>query len=125
MNTKLVFSKEHIWVRFEEDGTVKIGISDYAQEQLGCVMFLNLPDEGDHIVCGEAMGDIESIKTVSDLIAPVTGTVVEINEDLCDDTSLINESPYESWFCSIKPEGENEELLTEDEYAEYLNENSL
>lgn len=109
-----LFSKKHIWI--EPNGNnFKIGITKYAQEQLGNIMFLNLPDPGERVEIGNRFGDIESIKTVSDLISPVTGIVVKVNEALLDDLDSINEN---SWFAEIKVTSTSDELMTEDMYLE-------
>ena len=124
-----LFSKEHVWVFTQgdtattvaatttENTAVKLGITDYAQKKLKSVMFLNLPDIGDEITIGEKFGDIESIKTVSDLISPVAGKVTAINEELVDDPSVINTSPYESWFIEIEATQLSDDLMNEDAYS--------
>ena len=114
MNNRL-FSKTHIWVSGNED-TVILGITDFAQEQLGSVMFLNLPDVGEKLKIGQPFGDIESIKTVSDLISPVEGEVLKINEELVDEPDLINDEPYNSWFVEVKVTLLSDELMDEKAY---------
>ncbi len=114
----ILFSKDHVWLR--DDGEiVSLGISDYAQEKLGNVMFLNLPEIGDTVSKGAKFGDVESIKTVSDLISPVTGEVIDVNESLIDEPGAINESPYDSWFIRVKKTDVTDSLLQEKEYEEY------
>ena len=101
---ELKYSKSHEWLK-EEDGVSVIGISDFAQDALGDVVFVNLPEVGDDAAAGEAFGDVESVKAVSDLISPVSGTVCEVNEDLLDQPELLNEDPYGSsrWRTSPTP----------------------
>lgn len=121
MEKNYLFSKDHIWI-YQEDHTVKIGISPYAVEQLGSIMFLNLPEEGEKIEISERFGDIESIKTVSDLISPVTGEVVSVNEDLLENLENISESPYENWFVIVTVEQISEGLMSKEEYQKYRDE---
>ncbi len=114
----ILFSKDHVWMK--EDGeSVSLGISDYAQDKLGNVMFINLPEIGDTVSKGVKFGDVESIKTVSDLISPVSGEVTDINEDLLDEPDAINEAPYDSWFIKVKKSDVSDSLLTEQKYEEY------
>ena len=110
-----LFSKNHIWMLQIED-TVKLGVSDHAQKKLGNVMFLNLPDVGDEVLIGQRFGDIESIKTVSDLISPVDGEVVAVNEELIDEPERINEAPYKSWFIEVKVSSIEDGLMDENTY---------
>ena len=97
---ELKYVKSHEWIRMEGD-TAVIGISDYAQDALGDLVFVNLPEAGDSVTLGEAFGDVESVKAVSDVISPVTGVVKEINEDLLENPQRINEAPYEAWFIKV------------------------
>lgn len=107
----LLFSRNHIWVMPQEDqGIVCIGLTDYAQEKLGAIMFLNLPDAGTKLERGEVFGDVESIKTVTDLFSPIAGEVLEINESLLDAPEQINSTPYESWFVRLKLTDEGDSL---------------
>ena len=108
----------HEWAR-REDGTVRIGISDFAQDELGDVVFVELPDAGDEIAEGDDFGVIESIKAVSDLYAPVSGTVTATNDDLVDAPELVNDDPYgEGWMLEVELDDESEldALLSPDEY---------
>ncbi len=99
----LRYTDAHEWVRELGDGVVRIGITDHAQSQLGDVVFVQLPAVGDSIAAGAAVGEVESTKSVSDLFAPVSGTVVAVNEALQDSPELINSGPYESgWMIDIK-----------------------
>ena len=113
----LQYSRSHEWIR-EEDGIAVIGISDFAQHELGDVVFVNLPEVGDEVNAGEAFGDVESVKAVSDLVCPVTGVVCEINEELLDAPELLNESPYESWIIKVENVTEYEDLLSAAAYED-------
>ena len=115
----LKYSKSHEWVK-EEDGVCVIGLTDYAQSELGDLVFVNLPEEGDEVTVGEAFADVESVKAVSDVYAPVTGVVAEINEELLDVPESINEAPYDAWFIKVKDITDREELLTGEEYQAYV-----
>ena len=107
---ELKYSKSHEWLK-EEDGVSVIGISDFAQDALGDVVFVNLPEVGDDAAAGEAFGDVESVKAVSDLISPVSGTVCEVNEDLLDQPEMLNEDPYGTWIIKVENVTDTEELL--------------
>ena len=106
----LKYSKSHEWIK-TEDGLTLVGISDFAQDALGDVVFINLPGEGDQVTAGEAFGDVESVKAVSDIICPVTGVVEEVNEDLADAPESLNSDPYGSWIIKVKEVSATEELL--------------
>ena len=94
------------------DGDVAvIGISDFAQNALGDVVFINLPAEGDSVTAGEALGDVESVKAVSDVVCPVSGTVCEVNEALADAPETLNSDPYGAWIIKVSPVTDTEELL--------------
>lgn len=97
-----------------------IGLTDYAQSELGDLVFVNLPEEGDELVVGESFSDVESVKAVSDVYAPVSGTVSEVNEELLDAPERINEAPYDAWFVKVKDITEREELLTAEEYKAFV-----
>lgn len=116
MQNSMRFSKDHIWIIPNGD-TATIGITDYAQESLGSIMFLNLPEVGETLETGKRFGDIESIKTVTDLISPVSGSVIKVNEELLDEPDLINEKPYECWFLEIKVTSISEDLMDEKSYV--------
>jgi glycine cleavage system H protein len=118
------FSKEHEWVKVEGD-KVRVGISDFAQTELGDIVFVELPEVGKKLQVNEPFGSVESVKTVSELYAPISGTIVEVNEQLADSPELVNESPYEqAWMVVIEPEdlSELETLMTADEYDQMINE---
>ena len=110
INPDLKYSKSHEWVRMDGDVAV-IGISDYAQDALGDLVFVNLPQVGDDVTAGEAFGDVESVKAVSDLMSPVTGTVCEINEELLDAPENLNNDPYGAWIIKVDNITDTEELL--------------
>lgn len=115
----VLYSKSHEWVK--EDGEeVVIGLTDYAQKELGDLVFVNLPEEEDEVTVGEAFADVESVKAVSDVFSPVTGVVSAINEELLDAPESINESPYEAWMIRVKDVTDKEELLTAKEYEEFV-----
>ena len=98
----LRYSKTHEWVDMSDDNTAYIGIDDFAQSEMGDIVFINLPDVGDTVEAGEVFGDVESVKAVSDLISPVSGKVIEVNEELLDNPGLINEEPYEAWMIKVE-----------------------
>lgn len=98
---EMKYSKDHEWMK-EEDGVVVVGISDFAQDALGDVVFVNLPGEGDEVTAGEAFGDVESVKAVSDLVSPVTGTVCAVNEELLDEPEQLNKAPYDAWLIKVE-----------------------
>ncbi|MDN0032698.1 glycine cleavage system protein GcvH [Oscillibacter valericigenes] len=112
---ELNYSKSHEWVKMDGD-TAVIGISDFAQNALGDVVFVNLPQEGDSVSVGEAFGDVESVKTVSDLICPVSGVVCAVNEELLDAPEKLNSDPYGTWLIQVKELSEQEELISANEY---------
>ncbi|NMA00555.1 MAG: glycine cleavage system protein GcvH [Clostridiaceae bacterium] len=117
--TTLKYSKTHEWVRVMDDGIVEIGITDFAQSELGSLVFVNLPDEGDEVESGEAFGDVESVKAVSDVISPVSGVVAEVNEVLLDHPEMINDSPYEAWIIRVSDITSEEELLDAEAYDQF------
>jgi glycine cleavage system H protein len=97
------YTQDHEWARLE-GGRVRVGITDYAQDALGDVVFVQLPDVGASLEAGASLGEVESTKSVSDIYAPVAGTVVEVNTDLTDAPQRVNEDPYgEGWICVIEP----------------------
>lgn len=109
------YTKDHEWLSLEGEEAF-VGITDFAQSELGDLVFVNLPEPGDEVVAGEAFGDVESVKAVSDVLSPVTGIVLEINEELLDDASLINSDPFGAWFIKVGSITGYDELLTADEY---------
>lgn len=107
---ELKYSKSHEWVKVE-DGVTVVGISDFAQDALGDVVFINLPAEGDAVTAGESFGDVESVKAVSDIISPVTGTICAVNEALADAPETLNSDPYGAWIIKVEGVSDSEELL--------------
>lgn len=100
----LLYARNHEWVRRQDDGTIRVGISDFAQDALGDVVFVDLPDVGRDLGSGEPFGEIESTKSVSDLYSPTNGEVVEVNEELEDRPELVNQDPYgEGWMMVLRP----------------------
>ena len=115
---ELKYSKSHEWVKVEGDVTI-VGISDFAQHALGDVVFVNLPGEGDDVTTGEAFGDVESVKAVSDLMSPISGTVCAVNEDLESEPELLNSDPYGTWIIKGENVTETEELLDAEAYEAF------
>jgi glycine cleavage system H protein len=120
MKNELLFTKTHEWVRFIDETTVRVGLSDFAQKKLGDLVFINLPEVSDNVVAGETFADVESVKAVSNVYSPVTGTVRAINEVLLDQPELVNSDPLDAWFVEIEDVNEKEDLLTEEEYEELI-----
>jgi len=124
MADSLKFTEDHLWIRVE-GRRAQVGISEYAQDELGEVIAVELPDVGDILEKGESFGEIESVKTVSDLIAPVSGTISAVNAELEDHPSLVNEDPYhEGWLVELELSDKNEieDLMDADEYDEFASE---
>lgn len=120
----LRYSNTHEWVRME-DNLATVGITDHAQSELGDVVFLELPKVGAAVQKGDVFGTIESVKTVSDLLAPVSGEIVEVNEELPETPELVNEEPYTSaWIAIIKMDhaSELDELMTAEQYEDFIQE---
>lgn len=117
----LKYASSHEWVRTEAEGAFTVGISDFAQEQLGDVVFVELPEVGDTVSAGDAVAVVESVKAASDIYAPVSGEIVEINEGLTDSPEQVNDDPYENgWFFKIKPSDEEEmnDLMDAESYQD-------
>lgn len=118
---KLFYTEEHEWVAFSEDKKVAtVGITDFAQDQLGDIVFVGLPEIGDVVNMGDSLADIESVKSVSDIYAPVSGKVVEVNEALLDQPELVNEAPYDQWLFKIEEVSDIQENLLQKEAYENL-----
>ncbi|WP_329123151.1 glycine cleavage system protein GcvH [Streptomyces sp. NBC_01465] len=114
---QLRYSKEHEWLAVAEDGVATVGITEFAANALGDVVYAQLPEVGDTVTAGETCGELESTKSVSDLYAPVTGEVTESNQDVVDDPSLVNSAPFEGgWLFKVRVTGEPDDLLSADEY---------
>lgn len=119
---ELKYTDQHEWARIEED-LVVIGITDYAQDALGEIVYIELPSEGDEVTKGESFGGVESTKSVSDLYSPVSGEVVEVNESLLDAPETINEDPYgDGWLIKVRLHDSDEfdELMDSEEYSEFV-----
>jgi len=117
MSADLLYSKDHEWVRVESDGVAVIGVTDFAAEQLGDVVYVDLPEVDDAITSGTEMGEIESTKSVSDLFSPIDGTVTEVNQAVVDAPELVNSSPFEEgWLLKASFEALPEGLLSAEEY---------
>ena len=107
---ELQYTKYHEWL-LVEDGVATVGLTDFAQDALGDIVFVNLPQPGDQVSAGEALGDVESVKAVSDVLSPVSGVVAEVNEELLDNPALVNEDPYGAWLIKVEQLTGEEELL--------------
>jgi glycine cleavage system H protein len=115
----LKYSASHEWVKAEGEEVI-IGITDFAQKELGDLVFINLPNVDDEMIHGEAFADVESVKAVSDIISPVNGVVAEVNEALLDAPELINQDPYQAWIVKAKDVSGLEDLLDAQQYAQLL-----
>ncbi|MDY2671175.1 MAG: glycine cleavage system protein GcvH [Anaerovoracaceae bacterium] len=111
----LKYTASHEWIK-EEGDVVVVGITDFAQDSLGDIVFVNLPEEGDEVEVGESFADVESVKAVSDIFSPVTGTVAEVNEELADAPEKINEDPYAAWLIKVNGVTAYDELLSSEDY---------
>ena len=107
---ELQYTKSHEWL-LVEDGVATVGLTDFAQDALGDIVFVNLPQPGEQVSAGEALGDVESVKAVSDVLSPVSGVVAEVNEELLDNPALVNEDPYGAWLVKVEQLTGEEELL--------------
>ncbi|MFJ9538600.1 glycine cleavage system protein GcvH [Streptomyces sp. NPDC101225] len=115
---QLRYSKEHEWLSAAEDGVSTVGITEFAANALGDVVYAQLPEVGSAVTAGETCGELESTKSVSDLYSPVTGEVTEINEDVVNDPSLVNSAPFEGgWLFKVRLAEEPADLLSADEYT--------
>ncbi|SEO71013.1 glycine cleavage system H protein [Amphibacillus marinus] len=122
VHAELRYSEDHIWVKIE-DGQIRIGITEHAQDELGDIVFIELPEQGDQFEASQTFGSVESVKTVSELYAPITGEIVAVNEQLDEQPELINTAPYqEGWIVVIKPEdlSQLDQLMTTDQYTDFL-----
>ena len=116
---ELKYSKTHEWIKEDEEGNSIIGVTDYAQKELGDIVFIDMPEVGDDVIMGDSFADIESVKAVVDINSPVSGTIMEVNEELLDAPELLNDDPYESWIVKIKDVTETEEIIDADAYRDY------
>jgi glycine cleavage system H protein len=122
---ELKYTRDHEWARLEGHGLVTVGVTDYAQESLGAIVYVELPPSGEDLTINEVFGVIESTKSVSDLFSPITGAVEESNTALIKTPQLINEDPYgDGWIMKVNIESEDEleELLSSSEYEDFLGE---
>ena len=119
---ELKYSKTHEWVKFLSETECEVGISDYAQDALGDLVFVNLPEVDAEASKGEAICDVESVKAVSDIYSPVTGIVSEVNEELLDAPEKLNEDPYGAWIFRVKDITDTEELLDAESYDRHCEE---
>ena len=118
----LLYARSHEWIRIEEDGVV-IGITEYAQDQLGEVVYVELPEVGTAVDANEELGTLESVKAVSEFLSPIAGEVIEVNDRLEDEPNLVNEDPYgDGWLVRISGSTDNDSALSADEYAAFLEE---
>ena len=116
---ELKYSKTHEWVKVE-DGAAVIGLTDFAQDELGDIVFINLPEEGDEFGVDDVFADVESVKAVSDINTPVAGCVTEVNEELLDAPEKINEAPYEAWLVKMDVTEEADDLMSAEEYEAFI-----
>ena len=117
----LNYTEEHEWLKVQEDGQARVGITDYAQDSLSDVVFVELPEVGEQFAKGDVMAVAESVKAASDIYAPISGKIISINEKLEESPELVNESPYEfGWMVLIEPEGEVNGLLDATSYRESI-----
>lgn len=120
MSAELLYSKDHEWVRVESDGAAVVGVTDFAAEQLGDVVYVDLPEVDDEISAGTEMGEIESTKSVSNLFSPLTGTVTEINQAVVDSPELVNSSPFEEgWLVKVSYDALPEDLMNAADYTAF------
>jgi len=119
INSHYKYTKSHEWVEKLSDEKYRIGITDYAQDALGDLVFVNMPSEGDTVETGKTFADVESVKAVAELYSPVSGTICAVNNAVSDTPGLLNSEPYNSWIITIADVTETEELLTPEEYEEY------
>lgn len=120
MEQELKYTKTHEWVEYIEDDKVRIGLTEYAVEELGDLVFIDLPEEDDEVDIEEPFADVESVKAVSEVISPVSGVITAVNEDLLDHPELVNESPLEAWFVEVSEITDEDDMLTKEEYDEMV-----
>lgn len=119
----LRYTREHEWARKEDDGRITVGITDYAQDQLGDIVYIQLPELGAAVTAGDPMGEVESTKSVSDIYSPITGSVAEVNTEVVENPESINQDPYgEGWLVVLDPSDltEFDALMTAEEYEQFL-----
>jgi len=117
----LRYTEEHEWLRREDDGTVTVGITDHAQSALGDLVYVELPEIGQEVEAGGEMAVVESVKAASDVYAPISGEIVDVNQELADDPEKINADPYgDGWIVRLRASGDDSNTMSPDEYQEYL-----
>lgn len=116
---ELKYSKTHEWIKVE-DGVAVIGLTDFAQDELGDIVFINLPEEGDEFGVDDVFADVESVKAVSDINSPAAGSITEVNEELLDAPEKINEAPYEAWLVKMEVSEEADDLMSAEEYEAFI-----
>lgn len=121
--TDLKYASTHEWARLEDDNLIRVGITDFAQQQLGDLVFITLPEIGRQLSAGEQCAVIESVKTASDLHSPVTGEIVDVNSDITDELEQVNDEPYNAWLFCIKAAdpAELDKLMTAEDYQRLVN----
>lgn len=119
----LSYSKTHEWVKIE-GSIAQIGITDYAQDAMGDIVYVDLPEVGDVVEVGKTFAEAESVKAVADINSPISGVVCEINEELIDSPELINEKPFDAWLIKVKDITDTQNLLTSEAYKDFCEENS-
>src|SRR5699024_2588275 len=119
----LLYTEDHEWIKIDGDEAT-IGLADYAQDALGDIVYVELPEEEDEFDAEEALGAVESVKAASDIFMPVSGEIIEVNEDLLDEPALLNEDPYENWIVKIKvaDKSELDNLMSSEDYKKFLDE---
>lgn len=117
---ELKYSKDHEWVKTIDETTVLVGITDFAQSELGDLVFINLPQPGDEVTAEESFCDVESVKAVSDVMSPCTGVVAEVNSELEDEPQMLNEDPYGAWIARISDITAFGELMSAQEYEAFI-----
>lgn len=116
------YTQSHEWIKETDDNTVLIGITDFAQSELGEIVFVNLNEVDDEVTSNEPFGDVESVKAVSDLLSPVDGTIVKVNEELFDQPELINQDASNTWLIEVKDYTLGDDLMSEEEYKAFVKE---
>lgn len=120
MKDGLFFTKTHEWVKKIDDSTILTGLSEHAVKEMGDIVFINLPEAGNKVVCKEPYTDVESVKAVSDVYSPVDGVIAQVNTELFDKPEKFNESPYDAWIARMSDVTATIELMDEEEYEEYI-----
>ena len=121
--SELKYTEEHEWLRLDEDGSVTVGITDYAQEQLGDVVYVELPEVGSKLDAGDKVAVVESVKAAGEVKSPIAGEIIAVNEQLTDEAELVNSSPLDAgWFFKMKPDDidELDAFMDEQAYEEFL-----